>query len=136
MLINIRKVKNHSKVHCNIDNIVVDKMGDLPRHEPVWYYPETIANILSMFLVARKFHVQYDSRDGGDFIVWKDDGTCRSFIPGSKGVYYSNFKECNENILVGNGEPEAVNTVEGNLEHFDKQQIKEQTPDDSRTQQD
>ena len=124
MLTDIRKVKYHIKVHCNTGNIVIDKMGHLPGYRFVWYYPDAIASILSIFLVARKYHVQYNSRDGGKFVVWKDEGTRRCFQPGPKGLYYSNFKEYNETAFINNGGPEAVNTVEGNLTHFKKQQVK------------
>ena len=125
MLTNIKQVKHHIKVHCNAGIIVVNKMGHLPGCGNVWFYPDTIANILSMYLVAQKFHVQYDSRGSGNFMVWKDDGTCRSFQPGPKGLYYSNLKECNEIALVGNGESETINTVKGNLENFGNRQVKD-----------
>ena len=105
MLKNIREVQGHVTVHCNAGNITVNMMGDLPGFGPVWYYPNAIANILSMFLVAQRFHVQYDSRTSGSFKVWKDDDTCRNFTPGPKGQYYSDFKDRHETILVTNDQP-------------------------------
>ena len=127
MLKNMREVQGHVTVHCNAGNITVNMIGHLPGFGPVWYYSDAIANTLSMFLVAQRFHIQYDSRTSGSFDVWKDDGTCRNFASGPKGLYYSDFKDRQETILVVNDQPKVVRTVEDNLDHFIRRQISDAT---------
>jgi len=42
----------------------------------VWYYPDGIANILSLHNVQKEHKVTYDSSQGTGFVVHKVDSTC------------------------------------------------------------
>ena len=76
--------------------------------------------------MAQRFHIEYDSRQTGAFLVWKDDDTCRRFIPGPRGLFYSDYKSRDETILVLNEhEPEAVNTVRNNLTRYNQRPVNE-----------
>ena len=57
LLSNIREVNDHVVVHCNVGKVVVNMMGDLPGYGPVWYYPDGIADILSLYVVSLRFHI-------------------------------------------------------------------------------
>jgi hypothetical protein len=63
-------------------------VGDSPRYGIVWYDPKSIANILSLKWVAEKYHVAFDSGDGGSFIVTKPDGTVFEFRASEGGLYF------------------------------------------------
>ena len=69
LLTNITKVDDYIVVHCNAGQVKVNMMGDLPGYGPVWYYADGIANILSLYRVSLRFHVQFDSRGSGNFVV-------------------------------------------------------------------
>ena len=121
LLKNISKENEHTTVHCNAGKIIVNVMADLPGYDPVWYWTNAIADILSLFLVAQRFHIQYDSRVTGSYMVWKNDDICRRFDPGSRGLFYSDYKNRNETALVSDEhEPEIVNTVRYNLTKFNQ----------------
>ena len=68
LLTDIREVDDYVTVHCNAGKNNVNMMGNLPGYGLVWYYPNEIADILSLFLVAQRFHIKYDSLMGA-FLV-------------------------------------------------------------------
>ena len=126
LLTNVRKVNDHIIVHCNAGKVRVNMMGELPGYGDVWYYPDGIANILSLFRVSLKFHVQYDSRVTGSFIVWKDDGSSREFKPGTNGLYYFDYSGTDETILLNDHDNDSViRTVDSNLAKFTQRQVGE-----------
>ena len=126
LLTDIRKVDDHVTVDCNTRKINVNMMGNPPGYGLVWYYPNALANILSLFLVAQRFHIEYDSRLTGAFLVWTNNDTCRRFNPGPRGLFYDNYKCRNETTLVLNDhKPDAVNTVQISLARFNQRQIDE-----------
>jgi hypothetical protein len=63
-------------------------VGDLLGYGTVWYHPKSIANILSLKCVAEKYHVTFDSDNGGSFIVTKPDGTMFEFKQSPGGLYF------------------------------------------------
>lgn len=66
--------------------------GDLPGYpEPVWFYPNGIANILSMAGVRKLYRITYDC-DEKYFAVHKPDGD-RYFRESSGGLYYYNTEQ-------------------------------------------
>ena len=69
LLKNIRAVANELVVRCNAGKIKTNLDGDLPGYGTVWYYENDIANILSLYRVSSKLHVQYDSRVNNTFLV-------------------------------------------------------------------
>ena len=82
MLRNIRRVDSFMTVHCNAGSRRTNLMGDLPGYpRPVWYSPHAIANILSLCNVKNipRWRVTYDSSNGDEFRVTKDDGKVVKF---------------------------------------------------------
>jgi hypothetical protein len=64
------------RVRCNAGVRVTNLMawmGSFP--EPVWYDPNAVANILSLYTVKKYYRVQYDSHKDDAFIVSNKAGT-------------------------------------------------------------
>ena len=58
LLHGIHKVSNPIRVRCNVGVTILDQMGylgDYPR--PVWYNPDSGANIMSMFNISQQYHL-------------------------------------------------------------------------------
>ena len=64
---------------------IITKKGDLKGYGTVGFYPEGIANILSLGNVQKKHRVTYDSTLDEGFLVFKAEGTAGSFRPSKKG---------------------------------------------------
>eukprot|EP00957_Ditylum_brightwellii_P080743 6141125-Ditylum_brightwellii.AAC.1 len=65
-----------------------DLIGNLPGFGTVWLYPYGIANILYLAKVADIFPVTYDSTNGQGFLVYKPDGSVRSFKKSKNWLFY------------------------------------------------
>ena len=85
---------------------------------------------MSLYLVIEWFHVQYDNRTSNEFVVWKDDGSCRRFEPGPRGLYYCDMSNVEGTVLTNYGydavdtiTPETINTVKENLKLFNHRQV-------------
>jgi hypothetical protein len=60
MLHEIHKVNKMMNIRCNADVTTTNLMGwlgDFP--EIVWFNPKGVANILSLFIVMKYYHVQF-----------------------------------------------------------------------------
>lgn len=126
LLVNIREVDNFITIHYNAGNVQVHMMGELAGYGLVWYYPDGIANILSLYRASTRFHIEYNSRTTGIFRVWKDNETYRDFRPSSKGLYFSDCENTNESTLINEGEePKTINTVAENMTKFNARQIRD-----------
>jgi hypothetical protein len=88
LLKNIRPSNTRMNVRCNAGQRTVTMVGDLPGYGTVWYDSKSIANILSLKRVAEKYHVAFDSENGGSFIVTKPDGTVFEFQQSPGGLYF------------------------------------------------
>jgi len=86
LLSNIRDARHSLTLYCNAGKATITKKGDLKGYGMVWYYPDGIANILSLYNVQKKYKVTYDSAKGNGFVVHKADGNNRVFMPSSKGL--------------------------------------------------
>ena len=84
-LTNIQKSKAMLTLHCNARKAIVTQKGDLKGYRTICYYPEGIANILSLHKVKEKYKVMYDSSRIAGFVVHKSDGTNHIFKPSKKG---------------------------------------------------
>ena len=89
---NIRESKCVLTLHCNAGKVSVTQKGDLRGYGTVWYYPDGIANILSLYNIQKKHRITFDSADGTGFTVHKEDGSTRVFKPSKKGLFYSDVK--------------------------------------------
>ena len=61
LITNICQVKTNLNICYNAGSTSTNMLGDLPGYGTVWYYDNGIANILSLYRVAQRFHVSYDS---------------------------------------------------------------------------
>ena len=75
LLKNFCNSKTTLTLHCNAGKAIVTQKGDLKGYGTFWYYPEGIANILSLHKVQEKYKVTYDSSTMARFVVHKSDGT-------------------------------------------------------------
>jgi len=103
---NIRDAKKNLTLYCNAGKAIINKKGDLKGYGTVWFYPEGIANILSLGNVKKKHRITYDSSHDKGFLVFKADGTARAFRPSKKGLFFSDVKNDVAHTF--------VNTVENN----------------------
>jgi len=86
LLTNIRDSKRTLTLYCNAGKAIITQKGDLKGYGSVWYYPQGIANFLSLRNVENKHKVMYDSSMKTGFVVHKADGNNRVFMPSKKGV--------------------------------------------------
>ena len=82
LLTNICTINEELVVLCNAGTARTSIVGDLQGYGTVWFYADSIANIISLSHVASKLHVQYDSCIDDTLIAWKENGVARTFIPG------------------------------------------------------
>ena len=69
--------------------MVTNQQGYLPGYGWVWFLEHGIANILALKNVKKRYRVTYDSQNGKDFVVHKDDGgEPRRFKESEHGLYY------------------------------------------------
>ena len=83
-------------------------VGDLPGYGTVWYHPTGIANILSMSRAIKIFTITYDSANGNEFRMHKEDGEDRLFRQSENVLYFWNARTLNQEEVV------LINTVENN----------------------
>ena len=60
VLTNIHHVKTRLQIRCNARVTTKTMFGNLSGYGPLWYFPNGIANILSLSHVKEKFRVKYD----------------------------------------------------------------------------
>ena len=132
LLTNLHIVEKSLNIHCNTVNITTNIVGDLEGYGTVWYHKKAIANILSLYRVTEKFHVEFNSRTENNFVVWRDDGSARYFKPVPRELYYCNVSQIQGTILANDGTVHTldlvgdlahVNTVNYNLRGFTQRQI-------------
>jgi hypothetical protein len=75
-------------IHTQAGNTVTKLKGTVPGCGEVWYCPDVIANILSLAQVAKTHPIKFDSTNGNQFEVTKDDGSTRIFKKSEHGLYY------------------------------------------------
>ena len=64
-----------------------------------YLYEEGIANILSLYQLAKKYRITFDSADGNCFIVHKGSSDKVIFRPSKEGLYYHDMKGSNEVLM-------------------------------------
>jgi hypothetical protein len=88
LLRDIHEVRGSLTIHTQAGKAVTKLRGTLPGYGEVWYCPNGIANILSLARVAKTRLVKFDSTNGNQFEVTKDDGSMRIFKQSEHGLYY------------------------------------------------
>eukprot|EP00957_Ditylum_brightwellii_P066055 5010735-Ditylum_brightwellii.AAC.1 len=109
LLVNICQSEYTLDIYITAGKSTTDLIGDLPGFGTVWFYPEGIANILSLSKVTEMFPITYDSTIGQGFLVHKPDGTIQSFRKSKSGLFYSTIN-AEEMVL--------ANTVEANKSKY------------------
>lgn len=117
LLTNIRTVSDSMRIVCNAGTVVVTQMGTFKGYGDVWFHPEAIANILSLNNVQKQFRVTYDSADGDQFAVHKEDGSARVFTPTERGLYVSQVTGTKRKIMM-------MNTVRENMKSYTKREVR------------
>jgi len=92
LLTNIRDAKRSLTLYCNAGKAIITKKGDLKGYGMVWFYPDGIANTLSLGNVKKKHRMTYNSSCDKGFLVFKADGTARAFRPSKKVLFFSDVK--------------------------------------------
>ena len=73
LLTGIHSVETNLHIRCNAGVKTTNMRGYLSGYGNVWYFPDGIANILSLSQVKEKFRVTYDSLADNAFHVHKPD---------------------------------------------------------------
>jgi hypothetical protein len=100
-------------IHCNAGLASTDMIGELQGYGTVWYYPDGIANILSLSRVKEQgYRVTYDSQGGNHFTVMKSDGSTCVFNESKHGLYFHDTEMAIEHETL------MINTVADNRSNF------------------
>jgi hypothetical protein len=76
-------------IHCTAVITCTNLIGDFSGYGIVWYYPEGIANILSLARVRKAdFKVTYSSQEGNVFEVTRSNERTRISKESEKGLFY------------------------------------------------
>ena len=92
LLRDIHEVRGSLTIHTQAGKAVTKLRGTVPGYGKVWYCPDGIANILSLAHVAKTRLVKFDSTNGNQFVVTRDDGETRIFKQSEHGLYYYDMK--------------------------------------------
>jgi hypothetical protein len=87
MLSNIRPSDQVLRAITNGGSQTSHLVGDFPNLGPVWYNPESIANILSLAKVRRVCRVTMDTSESPAFVVHRLDGSEMRFEEADSGLY-------------------------------------------------
>ena len=87
LLKDIHEVRGSLTIHAQAGKAVTKLRGTIPGYGEVWFCLDGIANILSLARVAKTRLVTFDSTNGNQFAVTKDDGTKRIFKQSEHGLY-------------------------------------------------
>ena len=74
-------------IKCNAGVKCTNLRGHISRYGWVWFFPDGVANILSMSRVKEKFRVTYDSATDNSFHVHKE-GKILKFKEATRRLYY------------------------------------------------
>ena len=116
LLENICMVDRWMYIHCNAGTRWTDRQGDLPGYGSVWYCPKAIANILSLHNVTHRYWVVYDSHNGDQFVVHREDGSKRVFCQSDHGLYFYDTAKPEDAAVL-------VNTVQDNKASYTRAEV-------------
>jgi hypothetical protein len=89
LLKKIGQSNTRMNVRCNgARQRTTNMVGNRPGYGTIWYNPKSIANILSLKRITEKYHVVFDSKHSGSFIVTKPNGTVFEFQESNGGLYF------------------------------------------------
>jgi hypothetical protein len=93
LLKNIRRYTTGMEIHCNAVTTTTHMIGEFPGYGTVWYHVDGIANILSLSRISKHYRVTFDSSNGNEFIIHKDDGKTHRFRQSEKSLYFMDTKK-------------------------------------------
>ena len=96
-------------------------VGTLNGFGNVWYNPKSLANILSMAAVRKKFRITMDTDDDAALLVHLPTGAKLRFAEGPSGLYYCNV---NNKSALFTTEHCFLSTVEQNKSNFRRREVK------------
>ncbi|KAG7345608.1 hypothetical protein IV203_033139 [Nitzschia inconspicua] len=124
LLHDIHEAKNPLVLHCNAGSVTLTHQGYLEGYpDPVWYYPDGIANILSLRNLTRHYRISMDSSLHNGLRLQKCDGTTIDFLPSDTGLYYTDA----ENFATAPATWALVTTIKEQASRYTKRQLAEAT---------
>ena len=121
---NIRESPTKLVVDTNGGKQISTMVGDLKNFGPVWYNPESIANILSHADVAKKYRITSDSAIERAFHVHRNDGTLMTFTESPSGLYFFDaVTAVNDRTNQKVADYSFVITVVGNKQRFHRREF-------------
>jgi hypothetical protein len=128
----VRQATTPINVHCNKGSMPTSTVADFGVNE-VYLNLDSIANVLSLYLLGKKHHITYDSQDhGSDFKVHTSTGVLE-FKPTQNGLHALDLSStpATAHVLVTSSQPSDehlhVNTVRENFEGFTHCQVQRAT---------
>ena len=115
VLKNVHGTSDVLHLDTNGGTLKTNKKGVLKNYGEVWFSQEAITNIISLKNIIKKFRVTYDSANGNQFVVHKDNGQHLIFKQSASGLFYHDLD---------NQEFCMVQTVEENKKHFSERAYK------------
>ncbi|KAG7352856.1 reverse transcriptase RNA-dependent DNA polymerase [Nitzschia inconspicua] len=124
LLHDIHEAKTPLVLHCNAGSVTLTHQGYLEGYpDPVWYYPDGIANILSLRNLTRHYRISMDSSLHNGLRLHKCDGTTIDFLPSDTGLYYTDA----DNFAATPATWALVTTVKEQASRYTKRQLAEAT---------
>jgi hypothetical protein len=111
LLENVRTVPGYMQLSTQAGSTTTNLVGELPGYGTVWFHPKGIANILALANVKKRHRITYDSNNGNEFLVHKDDGVVKVFKESGRGLYYLDTSPTAQHVAL-------VTTVEKNESKF------------------
>ena len=88
LLKDIEYARNGVSINCNAGNLQVMQQGKMEGcSSPVWFHPERVANIFSLYLIAKEFCITFDNGKEDCFYLHRHDGSRMAFHPTVQGLY-------------------------------------------------
>ena len=122
LLTNIREAKTPMRVSGIGGSIIATKIGDFSFIGPVFYHPDSIANILCFHDLQSKHDVEFNKKSNC-FNVNGPDGQVWKFKPQGKLYVYDATKQCVKESKDCDSGTALVETVESNEAGYTKREI-------------
>ncbi len=123
LLSQVRESTRHLKVFTNGGTQTSSMVGEVRNFGTVWYNPQSLANILSLAEVRKKFRVTMDTDVEPALCVHRADGTIMKFQEYATGLYYFDASQASDNASNDVIAYSFVATVASNKLHYHRREI-------------
>jgi len=113
----------HMKVFTNGGTQTSSMVGEVRNFGTVWYNPQSLANILSLAEVRKKFRVTMDTDIEPALCVHRADGTIMKFQEYATGLYYFDTSQTCNNVSDDVIAYSFIATVASNKLHYHRREI-------------